>query len=442
MIRKPKGTNDILPKDVSKWHFVEEEFRDICKRYNFKEIRTPMFESTELFKKGAGETSDIVQKEMFNVVGLRQEHRVEIKNGDLNILKEKIKDGLALKPEGTAPVVRSFIENNIFAEKQPSKLFYITPCFRYERPQAGRLRQFHQFGIETFSAEDATADAEVIALADNFLTGLGLKNIDLRINSVGCPKCRPKYDKILKEYYKKHLDDICLDCQERYDTNPLRLLDCKVENCQPYIEKAPKITENLCDECSDHFEELKLNLDIMDIDYIVDEKIVRGLDYYTKTAFEFISSDLGAQSTVCGGGRYNGLVKSVDGPETPGVGFGMGIERLLMILEAQETKVFEKDTLDIFVVTFDKVTRREAIKLSAKLRKKGISIDIDHLGRSFKQQFRYSDSLNSKFSIILGGDEIENNIVSIKNMETGKQVEIDMDNIDKIVELVKEKKDA
>lgn len=437
MIQKPTGTQDILPIDVSKWHYVEEEFRKICKEYNFGEIRTPMFESTELFKKGAGEASDIVQKEMFNVLGLRKDDRLEISQGEYATLVEKVREGYALKPEGTAPVVRSFIENNLYAEKQPTKLFYITPCFRYERPQKGRFRQFHQFGIETFSAEDATADSEVIALAFYFFKRLGLENIELRINSVGCPTCRPAYDEALKEHFKNDLNQMCDDCNERYETNPLRMLDCKEDGCQQFIDKAPVITDHLCDSCAPHFEKVQQNLEAMDVEYIIDEKIVRGLDYYTKTAFEFISNDLGAQATVCGGGRYNGLVQSLDGPETPGVGFGLGIERLLLILEAQEIKIDEGNALDIFIVTFDDVTRREAIKFATKLREKNIAVDIDHLGRSFRQQFRYSDALNSKFSIILGGDEIEKQVVSIKNMETGNQMEIEMDNLDKIVSLVK-----
>lgn len=433
MIRKPRGTNDILPDNIEQWLHVEEEFRKICREYNFGEIRTPMFEKTSLFKRGVGDTTDIVQKEMYNV--LSDDALSKYKDGKL-----KNKKRLTLKPEGTAPVVRAFVENKLYAQKQPTKLFYISPCFRHERPQAGRLRQFHQFGIETFSATSATADAEVISLADRFFKRLGIDNLTLKINSVGCPKCRKEYHKTLKEYLKPKLDNLCETCNERYETNPLRVLDCKNPTCQENIVDAPMITDHLCDDCNEHFEELKLSLDAVGVEYVVDPKIVRGLDYYTKTAFEFISNDLGAQATVCGGGRYNGLVKQVDGPETPGVGFGLGIERLLMILNERKYKFNEKKTLDIFIVTFDKDTKIEGMKFATALRKNGISADIDHLSRSFKAQFRYSDSLDSKYTIILGPDEIKNNMIAIKNMKTGNQFDVEMDNIEEIIKLVKESK--
>jgi histidyl-tRNA synthetase len=433
MIRKPRGTNDILPKEINEWLFVEDEFRKICREYNFGEIRTPMFEKTSLFKRGVGDTTDIVKKEMYNVLS---DDALE-KYGNDNSTNS---DGFTLKPEGTAPIVRAFVENKLYAEKQPTKLFYITPCFRHERPQAGRLRQFHQFGIETFSAVSATADAEIISLADVFFRRLGIDNLTLKINSVGCPKCRDIYHKELKNYLEPRLNDLCVTCNERYITNPLRILDCKNEKCQDNLVEAPLITDYLCDECSEHFEELKISLDAVGVKYVVDPKIVRGLDYYTKTAFEFISTDLGAQATVCGGGRYNGLVKQVDGPETPGVGFGLGIERLLMILKARGFEFNVNKTLDIFIVTFDKETKIKGMELVTKLRKKGMSADLDHIERSFKAQFRYSDSLDSKYTIILGQDEIKNNILSLKNMKTGEQIEIEMDNIEKIIELVRESK--
>ncbi|MEA1974637.1 MAG: histidine--tRNA ligase [Bacillota bacterium] len=433
MIRKPRGTNDILPENIKEWLFVENEFRKICSEYNFGEIRTPMFEKTSLFKRGVGDTTDIVKKEMYNV--LSDDALYKYKND-----KFKSSDSFTLKPEGTAPIVRAFVENKLYAEKQPTKLFYITPCFRHERPQAGRLRQFHQFGIETFSATSATADAEIISLADVFFRRLGIDNLTLKINSVGCSKCREVYHKELKKFLEPKLDDLCVTCNERYITNPLRILDCKNEKCQNTIAEAPLITDYLCDECSAHFEELKSALDIVEVDYIVDPKIVRGLDYYTKTAFEFISTDLGSQATVCGGGRYNGLVKQVDGPETPGVGFGLGIERLLMVLKARKFKFNDEKTLDVFIVTFDKETKMKGMEFVTKLRKKGVAADIDHLERSFKAQFRYSDALNSKYTIILGSDEIENNKISLKNMKTGEQIEMQMDNIEKIIELVRESK--
>jgi histidyl-tRNA synthetase len=433
MIRKPRGTNDILPKEINEWLFVEDEFRKICREYNFGEIRTPMFEKTSLFKRGVGDTTDIVKKEMYNVLS---DDALE-KYGNDNSTNS---DGFTLKPEGTAPIVRAFVENKLYAEKQPTKLFYITPCFRHERPQAGRLRQFHQFGIETFSAVSATADAEIISLADVFFRRLGIDNLTLKINSVGCPKCRDIYHKELKNYLEPRLNDLCVTCNERYITNPLRILDCKNEKCQDNLVEAPLITDYLCDECSEHFEELKTSLDAVGVKYVVDPKIVRGLDYYTKTAFEFVSTDLGAQATVCGGGRYNGLVKQVDGPETPGVGFGLGIERLLMVLKARGFEFNVNKTLDVFIVTFDKGTKIKGMEFATKLRKYGVSADIDHIERSFKAQFRYSDSLDSKYTIILGQDEIKNNIISLKNMKTGEQIEIEMDNIEKIIELVRESK--
>lgn len=433
MIRKPRGTNDILPESIQKWLFIENEFRQICKEYNFGEIRTPMFEKTSLFKRGVGDTTDIVQKEMYNV--LSDDALSKYKDGKLSSKKR-----LTLKPEGTAPVVRAFVENKLYAEKQPTKLFYITPCFRHERPQAGRLREFHQFGIETFSAESATTDAEIISLADKFFKRLGIDNLTLKINSVGCPSCREEYHTKLKNFLEPKLDDLCDTCNERFETNPLRILDCKNEVCQITIKGAPMMIDHLCDDCEVHFEELKISLESVNVDFVVDPKIVRGLDYYTKTAFEFISTDLGAQATVCGGGRYNGLVKQVDGPETPGVGFGLGIERLIMILEEREFVFKEKETLDVFIITFDKETKYEAMKYATKLRNEGVSVDIDHLERSFKAQFRYSDSLDSKYTIILGPDEIKKQLFSLKNMKTGKQVEIEMDNLEKIVNLVKERR--
>jgi histidyl-tRNA synthetase len=433
MIRKPRGTNDILPEVIQKWLYVENQFRQICKEYNFGEIRTPMFEKTSLFKRGVGDTTDIVKKEMYNV--LSDDALLKYKEGKL-----KTKKRLTLKPEGTAPVVRAFVENKLYAVKQPTKLFYITPCFRHERPQAGRLRQFHQFGIETFSAESATTDAEIISLADKFFRRLGIDNLTLKINSVGCPDCRNEYHEKLKKFLEPKLNQLCETCNERFDTNPLRILDCKNETCQETIHGAPMMIDHLCDGCEVHFEELTISLDAVNCDFVVDPKIVRGLDYYTKTAFEFISTDLGAQATVCGGGRYNGLVKQVDGPETPGVGFGLGIERLLMILEARDFSFEEKETLDVFIITFDKETKYEAMKYATKLRNEGVSVDIDHLERSFKAQFRYSDSLDSKYTIILGPDEIKNQMFSLKNMKTGNQVEIEMDNLEKIVKLVKERR--
>lgn len=430
MIKKPKGTKDVLPTDIDKWLFVEEKFRKICEVYGYKEIRTPLFEFTSLFKRGVGETTDIVKKEMYTAISGVDIKKYKDGNFDLD------KKGFTLKPEGTAPVVRAFVENKLYANSQPTKLFYITPCFRHERPQAGRLRQFHQFGIEAFSSTSATTDAEVISLADSFLRDLGIKNIELRINSIGCPNCRPKYHEELKKFLESKLDNLCETCNERFTTNPMRILDCKNPSCQEEIKEAPVMLDYLCDECTTHFSELKSNLEAMDIEYIIDPKIVRGLDYYNKTAFEFISKDIGAQSTVCGGGRYDKLVEEIGGPNTPGVGFGMGIERLLLTLENLGIEIGEKKTLDVFIVTYGEEASKYGLKIAKYLRDRGISSDVDHLSRSMKAQFKYADKVNAKFVVILGSDEINKGVYLIKDMQEGIQNEYNLDELFKIEELL------
>lgn len=427
MIRKPKGTKDRLPIDVVKWRFVEEKFREVCLKYGYGEIRTPLFEFTKLFKRGVGETTDIVKKEMFTVISDANFKKYIDNKFDLD------KKGFTLKPEGTAPVVRSFVENKIYAEAQPTKLFYITPCYRNESPQSGRLREFHQFGIEIFSSYNATSDAEVIALAMNFFAELGLKKVDLRINSVGCKECRPNYNKALREYLKPKLVHLCETCNERFDTNPLRILDCKIDSCQKQLDKVPMIIDHLCDDCSNHFTELKRSLEAFDIPYIIDYKIVRGLDYYVKTAFEMIAEDNGSELTVCGGGRYDGLVEEIGGPEIPGVGFGLGIERLIMILENEGIEFPEMDTLDVFIIILGEEVKIEGLKILNNLRENNISADIDHLQRSLKAQFRYADKQNVKYTIVLGQNEVDNGKVMLKNMKTGEQIEVE---IEKIVEVL------
>lgn len=431
MINKPKGTMDKLPKEVAKWRYVEEKFRDVCQRFGFNEIRTPLFEYTKLFKRGVGETTDIVQKEMFTVISDANLKKYNAGHFDLD------KKGFTLKPEGTAPVVRSFVENKLYADSQPTKLFYITPCYRNENPQAGRLREFHQFGIETFSSISAMTDAEIIAVAMQFFKELGLKDLKLKINSVGCKECRPVYNQKLKEYIEPKLDHFCDTCQGRYDTNPLRILDCKIDSCQEELITVPIITDNLCDNCQTHFNELKKSLEAFSIEYEIDHKIVRGLDYYTKTAFEIISENIGSQSTVCGGGRYDGLVQEVGGPEIPGVGFGMGIERLIMTLEGENVPFPEDNTLDVFIITLGEESKYEGLKIANELRKNGISSDFDHIDRSLKAQMRYADKMNVKFTIILGENEIKNSSVNIKNMITGVQTEANINDISKrITELL------
>lgn len=400
-VQRPKGTRDVLPFEVYKWHYIEDVIRKLCKIYGYKEIRTPVFEHTELFERGVGETTDIVQKEMYTFL-------------------DKGGRSITLKPEGTAPVVRAFIENNIFNEPQPTKIYYITPCYRYERPQAGRLREFHQFGIEVFGSNDAYVDAEVINVGMTLLQSLGIKNLELRINSVGCPTCRKEYNNKLKAYLEPKLQELCKFCQDRYNTNPLRILDCKEEKCKRNLEDVPIMLDNLCADCKNHFERLKKGLDIIGLDYIVDPKIVRGLDYYTKTAFEIISNDIGAQGTVCGGGRYDGLIEQCGGPSTPGIGFGLGLERLLLILENQGLLFPEEDRTEVFIVAIGEKADDKAMELLFKLRELSIKTDKDYMNRSLKAQMKYADKLKAMNVIIIGDEEIERNIVKIKNMINGE----------------------
>ncbi len=409
-IKAPRGTNDVLPSDIYKWNYVEEEFKKICSFFGYREIRTPVFEHTDLFKRGVGETTDIVQKEMYTFED----------NGGRSI---------TLKPEGTAPVVRAFIENKLYADAQPTKLFYITPCFRYERPQAGRLRAFHQFGVEVFGAQNPSVDAEVISIAMTFFNKLGLNNLDLKINSIGCPKCREEYNRVLREYLGKKIDKLCKTCNSRFEKNPMRIIDCKNDSCKEELMDVPLIIDYICDECKDHFTKLQNHLKVMGLEYEIDPTIVRGLDYYNKTAFEIISEDIGSQSTVCGGGRYDGLIEEIGGPSTPGVGFGLGIERLLLTLENNDIDIPKPRGIDVFIVTMGDRAYEKALELSYKLRQNSISVDVDHIDRSVKAQFKYANKVNSDYTVVIGDNEIENDIVSLKNMETGNQVEIKLSNI-------------
>lgn len=431
MIKKAKGTKDILPSEVHKWLYVEEKFRDVCAVHGYKEIRTPIFEFTKLFKRGVGETTDIVQKEMYTAIsGIDLK---KFKDGKF----DADKDGFTLKPEGTAPVMRAFTENKIYADSQPTKMYYITPCFRHERPQAGRLRQFHQFGIEALSSKEASIDAEVIGLADMFIRSLGINNVELKINSIGCSECRPKYHKELKSFLESKIDKLCETCNDRYETNPMRILDCKNPSCQEELVEVPVMLTYLCDDCSTHFDNLQTYLKAMEIDFIVDPRIVRGLDYYTKTAFEFISGDIGAQSTICGGGRYDGLVEQVGGPATPGVGFGMGIERLIMTLDGCGIEIPQANSLDVFIVSLDDDAVSTSLKISKYLRMNGVSSDVDHLKRSMKAQFKYSDKIKAKYTIVIGQSEIENGTITLRDMVTGEQEIISMNDLFKVVEILK-----
>ncbi len=414
LTKAPRGTKDIIPAEAYKWNYLEEKFRDLCRLYGYEEIRTPVFEHTELFKRGVGDTTDIVQKEMYT-------------------FKDRGDRDLTLKPEGTAGVIRAFIENKMYAETQPTKLFYITPCFRYERPQSGRQRQFHQFGVEAIGSDTPSLDAEVISLAMQFLGEAGLNDLTVSINSVGCPVCREDYNRLLKDYLATKADVLCDLCNDRIDKNPMRVIDCKNETCQANIVDIPLMADHLCDNCKDHFEQLKSYLDEMDIKYVVDKKIVRGLDYYKRTAFEIISNDLGAQSTVCGGGRYDGLVEQIGGPSGySGIGFGLGAERLLLTLEANGVEIDNPNHTDIFVVTIGDKAKLKSFSILKDLRENHISADKDHLDRSLKAQFKYSNKINAKYTIVIGDDELDKDKATLKNMETGDQKLI------KISELVNE----
>ena len=414
LIKAPRGTKDIVPAEAYKWNYLEGKFRNLCRLYGYEEIRTPIFEHTELFKRGVGDTTDIVQKEMYT-------------------FKDRGDRDLTLKPEGTAGVIRAFIENKMYAETQPTKLFYITPCFRYERPQSGRQRQFHQFGVEALGSDTPSLDAEVISLAMQFLGEAGLKDLTVSINSVGCPVCREEYNQLLKEYLAAKADVLCDLCNDRRDKNPMRVIDCKNETCQTNIVDIPLMADHLCENCKDHFSQLKQYLDEMGINYVVDKKIVRGLDYYKRTAFEIISNDLGAQSTVCGGGRYDGLVEQIGGPSGySGIGFGLGAERLLLTLEANGVEIGNPNHTDIFVVTIGDKAKLKSFSILKDLRDNHISADKDHLDRSLKAQFKYSNKINAKYTIVIGDDELDKDEATLKNMETGDQKLI------KISELVEE----
>lgn len=416
LTKAPRGTKDIIPKDAYKWNYVENKFREICSLFGYEEMRTPIFEHTELFKRSVGDTTDIVQKEMYSFT-------------------DKGKRDITLKPEGTAGVVRAFIENKLYADTQPTKLFYITPCFRYERPQAGRQRQFHQFGIEALGSDKPSLDAEVIALAVQFFNEVGLKDLAVSINSVGCPTCRAEYNAKLKEYLDTKSDVLCETCLDRKDKNPMRVIDCKNPNCKENLNDIPFMVDHICDECKDHFEKLQSYLKEMDINFVVDRSIVRGLDYYKKTAFEIISNDIGSQSTVCGGGRYDGLVEQLGGPKgVSGIGFGLGVERLLLTMENNNIEIENPYATDIFIVTIGDEAKTKSFKLLKDLRTNHISAENDHLDRSVKAQFKYSDKINAKFTIVIGDDELANDTATLKNMSTSEQTTI------KLSEIVKELK--
>ena len=397
MISIPKGTKDVLPADAYKWHFVEDTARKIAARYNLKEIRTPVFEHTELFLRGVGDTTDIVNKEMYTFL-------------------DKGERSITLKPEGTAGVVRSFIENGLASGVLPLKMYYLTPVFRYERPQAGRLREHHQFGVEIFGGKGPETDAEVILLARDYIAALGVEGVELNLNSIGCKHCRPKFNEALKEYLRPHLPEMCDTCRSRFDKNPLRILDCKEEVCSKINENAPKTVDFLCDECREHFEKLKEILDACGVKYKLNPKLVRGLDYYSKTVFEFVSTSIGSQGTVLGGGRYDTLIENLGGPQVPAVGFGSGIERMLLVLENTGKRIPEEAPLGVYVAGLDDGGRKAAFQLCDTLRKMDVSAEFDHAARSVKAQFKYAGKVGAKYVVVIGSNELESGEYTVKNM--------------------------
>lgn len=396
----PKGTKDVLPEDSYKWHYIEDAVREVTRLFDVREIRTPTFEHTELFLRGVGDTTDIVNKEMYTFI-------------------DKGNRSITLKPEGTAGVARSFVENSLYAGPLPVKTYYVTPVFRYERPQSGRLREHHQFGVELYGSYGAEMDVEAISIAKALFDRLGLDSLVLNINSIGCPVCRKEYNKALKAYYSERVDSLCETCRGRLEKNPLRILDCKEEKCIEINKDAPVITDYLCDDCKKHMEDLKKGLDTLGIAYEVNPRIVRGLDYYTRTVFEFVSDSLGAKSTVCGGGRYDNLVEEVGGKPCPSVGFGMGIERLILTLEATGKMPAPSDCVDMFLGYAGEELKYAALKIVNDLRKNGISADTEFTGRSVKAQMKYAGKIGARFTAILGADEIESGIINIKNMTDG-----------------------
>lgn len=406
----PRGTKDILPDTVGDWNYVEGEVRELCRRFGYSEIRTPIFEHTELFQRGIGEGTDVVDKEMYTFT-------------------DRGERSITLRPENTASAVRAYLQNKLYAQSNLVKLFYIGSMFRYDRPQAGRMREFHQFGVEALGEANPAVDAEVILLAMNLLEGLGLKDLELSINSVGCPKCRSKYRTMLQDFFRDKLEDLCEDCRSRFERSPLRILDCKKDSDKPYMADAPKITDCLCEECADHFAKLKELLTSAGISFTHDPRLVRGLDYYTKTAFEIKYPPLGAQSAVAGGGRYDGLIEEMGGNPTPAVGFATGLERLLLALESQNLLPEKNRSVDAYVVALGEAAQAEGFKLLNSLRQQGLSAAMDFAGRSMKAQMKQANKLGAKYSVILGEDEIAEGVVMLRSMEDSSQAKVPMNQV-------------
>lgn len=417
LIQAPKGMKDVTPKESYKWQRVEALAREICAAYGYAETRTPVLEHTELFLRGVGDTTDIVQKEMYTFT-------------------DKGSRSVTLKPEGTAGVVRMFLENRLSCEAQPTKMYYLyCPVFRYDKPQAGRLREHHQFGIEVFGAPRASADAEVVALACALIRGLGVEKLSVNINSIGCPACRKTYNDALKAYLRENYETLCETCKTRFEKNPIRILDCKEERCQSVVDGAPKTLDYLCDDCEAHFAELRSCLEALGIEYLVDPMIVRGLDYYTKTVFEIISTEGAYKGTVCGGGRYDGLIAELGGPDMPAVGFGMGMERLLLVAESF-CPISAPRPLEVYVAALGDAARARGLRLASELREAGVSAEFDHAGRSFKAQFKYADKLGARRVAVLGEDELGRGVVKLKDMAVGGERELPLADAANIIKAI------
>ncbi len=415
MIQAPKGTKDCLPQDSYKFQYIEAIMRKHAALAGYREVRTPVFEHTELFLRGVGDTTDIVQKEMYTFL-------------------DKGGRSITLKPEGTAGAVRALIEGKLYAQAQPVKMFYINnPIFRYENPQHGRLREHHQFGLECFGAKDASADAEIIAALLHMLEEMGLDDLTVNINSIGCPICRPVYHERLKDYLSENVQHLCLNCKERFDRNPLRVLDCKVDSCKALVKDAPMILDSLCEECGTHFEQLKQLLSIAKVRYQINPHIVRGLDYYTKTVFEIIMHGQREGLALCGGGRYDGLVEQLEGPPLCGVGFGIGIERIIMELDNRGIDLPEPELFEIFVANIEKDAFDKAFELTLSLREAGFRTDCDHVGRNLRAQFKYANKLKVATMVIVGGEELERGNVKLRDMQSGSESELPILNATELI---------
>lgn len=418
-ITAPRGTADILAPDILKWKYIENKISDISARFGYSEIRTPVFEHTELFERGVGDTTDVVQKEMYT-------------------FNDKGGRSITLRPEGTACVARAFLEHNIYAKPLPAKFFYNITCYRYEKPQAGRFREFHQFGSECYGSSDPIVDAEVISFAKTVLTELGIEKLSLKLNSIGCPTCRKKYNEALKNYFRPYIENgtLCATCRDRFEKNPLRILDCKSPVCGETTHNAPMLLDYICDECRTHFESVKAHLDAMNIEYTVDPTIVRGLDYYTKTVFEFKTALEGTAGTVCGGGRYDGLIEELGGSPTPGIGFAMGIERILLALAENGALPNFSSSPDLYIANIGEETKLFVTSLTDKFRKSGVKCERDLCGRSLKAQMKYADKCGARYSMVIGTDEAERKGAVLKNMLCKEETEVNLENIDAVLKIL------